>query len=697
MDRFGHNTWRAGLDRILLGVAMSGEDHRRIGAALPLDDIASGDIDLAGRLAELADRLGECLAALQRAAGVHEWMRALRVGVRRLGDVAPADTWQVTQFERELARIEESAGGGGTRLGLADVRALFDARLGGRPTRANFRTGTLTVCTMVPMRSVPHRVVCLVGLDDGVVPRAGFVDGDDVLARRPLTGERDVRSEDRQLLLDAIMAATETLVVTYTGADEHTGASVPPAVPLGEILDAVDTVTDASVRDRVLVRHPLQAYDDRNLTPGELGVPSAFSFDRSALAAASVARGGRRPRPVFLDRALPPRPTADVNLDDLKTFLAHPARAFLRGRLDVAAPLEAEELADAIPIDLDGLQKWDIGDRILRDLLAGLEPEATFTAELLRGTLPPGNLGQAALEEVVRRGPRAPPRHVGAAGRHRTQRRRRHRPRRRPTPDRHGVPRLGAPRRLARATPGSAPGSGSPPGSTCSPSARGIRTSTGPVTRSAGRGPAPHVPSRGRSTTGPPSGCATSSRCETKDSACRCPPRSGRPEPGRRRAHRSCAAPTPHPTHAAAREWVTDADNRYGIRGEDDDPAHRQVYGEHAPLRVLLDAGLASAAWRIWEPLLAGAEQGGSAVTDPLPFDITAPAAHRPDDHAARGERRHRQDLDHRRPRHALRRRGPGPARPAAGGDVRPGGQPGAARARARASWSRPSAPWPIR
>ncbi|MGA8246732.1 MAG: exodeoxyribonuclease V subunit gamma, partial [Nocardioides sp.] len=401
MDRFGHNTWRAGLDRILLGVAMSGEDHRRIGAALPLDDIASGDIDLVGRLAELADRLGECLAALHRADDVEAWMGGLRVGVRRLGDVAPRDAWQVTQFERELARIQESAGGG-TRVGLADVRALLDSRLGGRPTRANFRTGTLTVCTMVPMRSVPHRVVCLVGLDDGVVPRAGFVDGDDVLARRPMTGERDVRSEDRQLLLDAIMAATETLVVTYTGADEHTGASVPPAVPLGEILDALDTVVGAPVRDRVLVRHPLQAYDDRNLTPGELGVPTAFSFDRSALAAARVARGDRRPRPAFLDRALPPGSTTDVNLDDLRSFLVHPVRAFLRGRLDVAAPLEAEELAEAIPIDLDGLQKWDIGDRILRDLLAGLSPEATFTAELLRGTLPPGNLGQAALEEVVR-------------------------------------------------------------------------------------------------------------------------------------------------------------------------------------------------------------------------------------------------------------------------------------------------------
>ena len=59
-----------------------------------------------------------------------------------------------------------------------------------------------TVCTMVPMRAVPHRVVCLVGLDDGVFPRSGVVDGDDVLARDPLTGERDPRSEDRQLLLE---------------------------------------------------------------------------------------------------------------------------------------------------------------------------------------------------------------------------------------------------------------------------------------------------------------------------------------------------------------------------------------------------------------------------------------------------------------------------------------------------------------
>ena len=93
---------------------------------------------------------------------------------------------------------------------------------------------------MVPMRSVPHRVVCLVGLDDGVFPRLGVVDGDDALARDPMTGERDIRSEDRQLLLDAIGAATEKLVITYTGSNEQSGQPRPPAVPLMELLDALD-------------------------------------------------------------------------------------------------------------------------------------------------------------------------------------------------------------------------------------------------------------------------------------------------------------------------------------------------------------------------------------------------------------------------------------------------------------------------
>ena len=243
LQDFPQNTWRAGLDRVLLGVAMAEEDNNRLGVALPLDDVGSSDVDLAGRLAELMARVTDALDALTGDHTIDEWLAALIRAVDSLTRVRGTDGWQSAELRRELAGVEQNAaeaGAASTRLSRSDIRALLAGRLAGRPTRANFRTGTLTVCTMVPMRSVPHRVVCLLGLDDGVFPRAAREDGDNILAREPAVGERDPRSEDRQLMLDALMAATEKVVITYTGADERTGARRPPAVPLGELLDALD-------------------------------------------------------------------------------------------------------------------------------------------------------------------------------------------------------------------------------------------------------------------------------------------------------------------------------------------------------------------------------------------------------------------------------------------------------------------------
>ena len=108
-----------------------------------------------------------------------------------------------------------------------------------------------------------------------------------------------------------------------------------------------------------------------------------------------------------------------MSLQDLKAFLVHPVRAFLRDRLDVATPFEPDDLADAIPVTLDGLEKWQIGDRLLREVLAGQDPVAVMTAEQLRGTLPPGGLGPSRPRQVVEEcqssGP-APPTYARASG-----------------------------------------------------------------------------------------------------------------------------------------------------------------------------------------------------------------------------------------------------------------------------------------
>lgn len=396
------NTWRFGMRRVLLGAAMSGQGHRFVGGTLPIDDVGDGDLELAGRFAELVERLHTFTDRAEHAQTVQEWTSAISEAVHRLTSTALADAWQLAQFDREIGRIGASVSGATTTLRHADVRALLQHRLRGRPTRSNFRTGTLTVCTMVPMRSVPHRVVCLVGLDDGVFPRIASVDGDDVLARRPRTGERDLRSEDRQLLLDAIGAATETLVVTYTGHGEHNGAARPPAVPLGELLDALDRTAAEPVRDRLLVHHPLQPFDEVNLVPGRLGGAEPFTFDRTALAGALAARRPRiEVRELVPDPLPAPESSTDVALADLHDFFAHPVRGFFRGRLRISTPYDADEAKDAVPIVLDGLEQWAVGDRLVGDVLAGADPRTGMVAEQLRGLLPPGELGVGVLTSIV--------------------------------------------------------------------------------------------------------------------------------------------------------------------------------------------------------------------------------------------------------------------------------------------------------
>lgn len=421
---FEQNTWRTGLDRLLLGVAMadavsgSGSggagaagdgvagdvgpvDRNHLGPVLPVDDVGSGDIDLVGRFTEFADRVTAVLDAIRLADGVGEWMGALRAGVAALTAVAVVDEWQQVQLDHELESVAHSARTD-THMRLADVRRLLERRLGGRPTRANFRTGTLTVCTMVPMRSVPHRVVALVGLDDGAFPRSETLDGDDVLLRDPLTGERDRRSEDRQLLLDAVMAAREHLVLTYSGASDVDGSTRPPSVPVGELLDAVaglaEGATDEKGTPRVLHTHPLQPFD-----PSLLRAEAPATFDRAAYEGARALAGGRTPARPFLEGPLPPAPDAggDVALDDLQAFFANPVRAFLRGRLDVQTLRDEESELDAIPVELDGLGTWGVGDRILRDALAGVHPDNAVRAESARGLVPPARLGERTVTDVV--------------------------------------------------------------------------------------------------------------------------------------------------------------------------------------------------------------------------------------------------------------------------------------------------------
>jgi exodeoxyribonuclease V gamma subunit len=401
------NTWRKGLDRVLAGVAMTEEDRAFVTGVLPLDDVESGAIDLAGRFAEFVDRVKGAVEALTGSKPIEGWIGAIADAADALTATSERDSWQRRELQRLLTDVDADSrsetGSSTAELELADLRVLLGDRLRGRPTRANFRTGHLTICTLVPMRSVPHRVVCVLGLDDGEYPRRARRDGDDLMLAEPHVGDRDPRTEDRQMLLDALMAATERLIITYTGNDERTNLRRPPAVPVGELLDIIDRTVSCEVgsaRDQVITRHPLQPFDPRNFTAGSLVPDRPWGFDPQALAGAHALVGERAPRPRFLPAPLPARDDPVIELGNLIRFVEHPVRALLRDRLGISVSEYFDEVQDAIPVELDALEEWGVGQRLLDGVLAGAELKECMQAEIARGALPPGELARPALARI---------------------------------------------------------------------------------------------------------------------------------------------------------------------------------------------------------------------------------------------------------------------------------------------------------
>jgi exodeoxyribonuclease V gamma subunit len=386
------NTWSTGLDRLLLGVAADETELGWLGLALPLDDVDSSDIDLAGRLAELVERLDTVLGRLTGCRPGGEWVAALSEALDLLTAVPDDDAWQLGQARHQLAEAAEHAGD--AELRLPDVRRLLAGRLAGRPTRAGFRTGELTVCTMVPdaLGAAPRGRAARPGrrrLPPGGPGRRRRRAAARPLPRRARRAQRGPPAPARRA--DVRRGPPAAAVHRRRPGDRRRAAAGGPARRgprrparhhrrRGAGRRADPAPAAALRRGAVLGRPALQ------LRPGGPGRRPR----RCCRAAAAASAAGRAAA------AAPGR----RRLTDLVALLVHPTRAFLSARLGVRVPDRAESVADALPAELDGLEKWDVGERMLAARLAGVDPTDFSQAEWRRGTLPPGPLGLRLLAEL---------------------------------------------------------------------------------------------------------------------------------------------------------------------------------------------------------------------------------------------------------------------------------------------------------
>ncbi|KAF1686875.1 exodeoxyribonuclease V subunit gamma [Pseudoxanthomonas broegbernensis] len=410
-------TWQFAVDRLLLGHA-TGDPAPVAGpaqAVAPLPALEGGALDALDLLLRLLRVLARYERALAEAMPPARWRERLLGLLEALVPHPPSTPRGQRALDRLRTLIDafaseaDKAGFEAPVPGEA-VRAHFAAALGEADTRAPLLTGGVSFARMVPMRLLPFRVICLLGMDDGQFPRRDPAAGLNRLTaelgtQRRRHGDRSTRDDDRYLFLQLFASAQDVFYLSWLGADPRDGSAREPSVLVSELIEAAAAqhLPDADAARALVLRHPLQPFSPAAFGAG--GDPRQFSYQRPWRAAAAGSAAARAmPPPWFAGDALEPA-AADASLpvEALRRFLLHPAEAWLK-RLGLRlAEAEARgEDVEPLVAPGPGLERARL-QRAVFDTLLQDDSEAAIHADLrARGLLPSGAPGRRVLASLRR-------------------------------------------------------------------------------------------------------------------------------------------------------------------------------------------------------------------------------------------------------------------------------------------------------
>lgn len=393
-------SWQWGLERLLLGLAhgdRTGLVDRPGGELLLLPEVEGQGAVVLGRLLQLLERLRRHLAQLRQPRKADGWQRYLH---ELFDSLFVADEADDSGREAVLAAIDglqahTAAVGYQAELPLSVVRCYLNHHLSQPAGRNQFLTGQITFCSMVPMRSIPFRIIAILGLNDGAFPRQSTPLGFDLMAQQPRRpGDRSRRGDDRYLFLEALISARQQLYLSYQGRDIRTNNERQPSLLLKELFDYLQRGygwqfdgPESAVRQQPL--HPFSRANFSGPLPG-------FDAGWARLVEPLAARNNRI--------ELPPLPASDqpLTLEQLQRFYANPLKAFARERLGLVLDEPAPLAADDEPFAVDGLTRYQLREQLCQAWLGqGDQPEQVSRRFAASGLLPASPVTPRLLEREL--------------------------------------------------------------------------------------------------------------------------------------------------------------------------------------------------------------------------------------------------------------------------------------------------------
>jgi len=416
---YRENTWRAGLDRLLLGYAMPGHDRILFENILAYDHIEGNDTDILGNFLDFSENLFRLVETLQQSHTLREWSEILLQTKDKLllaDEESEAEDRVLHQLLFRLRELQDLTFFN-KEISLGVIRSFLVSSLNERFSpisgASGFLTGGITFCSMLPMRAIPFKVIFLLGMNDGMYPRSGRKKSFDLIAMEPRRGDRSRRYDDRYLFLETILSARQKLSISYVGQSIQDGSKRPPSVLVCELMDYIDQgymwqddqdESFPAPSGKLTTMHHLQPFHPDyfcHQTAARQEKLFSYSAENCEAAIALIAEQ-RKIMPLFsIPLPTPADEFRDIELHQLVRFFSHPARYLLVKMIGIAPIEENQALATSEPFTLKGLARYKLENEILDHLLKGEECDKLYQIKKAAGELPHGRIGKIYFTQLV--------------------------------------------------------------------------------------------------------------------------------------------------------------------------------------------------------------------------------------------------------------------------------------------------------
>ncbi len=399
LQGFEQNTWRQGLDRLMLGYAMSADGPKMFAHMLPQEGVDAGDSHILGSLISFAETIYRQVVTLPAEADIQRWHSIFLGLLETFFHVDEASTHNMHTLRELVSGLERCAAAAqfNEPIPFEVVRDYLKEALNCASFGTGFISGGVTFCAMLPMRSIPAKIICLLGMSHDAFPKEVREPAFNLLAANPRPGDRNKRDDDKYLFLEALISARQVLYMSYVGRSIQDNSPIPPSVVIDELLEYMAEGFGIDV-DRICTIHPLQAFSKHYFDGRHANL---FSYSKENFEACLAMGKPERPLPFFRTTLDTPDPGwRNCTFDQLASFYANPARYLLQQRLGIYFKQEGEAIADQENFNLDGLGRYTIKQKLLDLHLKGFTTQESNNAIRSSGMLPHGTTGQVLLDEL---------------------------------------------------------------------------------------------------------------------------------------------------------------------------------------------------------------------------------------------------------------------------------------------------------